>query len=548
MSVIAKCPNCSAEFDATDYDPGDQFQCPDCGAIVTVPSTSQTAKKLSISDRSRIGSGIRKKSSGIKPGKQATGKMRTSGGSRRPSGNRPPSAHRPASQNRAMRAGRSYQEDAEYSVETNSNTKKMVLIFSGLAVVVIVLVGVLFYLNQGDDADNTDKIAKTDEDPKVNNADTNPIVIPEEQVKDTTDKTDDKKTEQETKKEEPVAPKEIVRSAEYKQLVEDYYNKIVTAKIDDKEYLYDLENSTVSKIRQEIEKTLKIYKQFPTLKTPDDYYFFALFTKQQDEAIENYSECINLLVNDVKWKFLDLTYYAYYKRGVEYMRDREKVDEVLSDFAVVVEMQPEFAPVYYQRSMLYFRVKKYQECYWDIQSAMKFDEKYEQYRELKQMMKTCAKNGAKPRITDEDRREAIKELTEKIEENDKDANFLYQRAQQYMALKEWKKAEDDFTKCIDLISQDPKTQPSVLVMVKRERIICWRETGQLEKALKAINELMNEVEDDAMLYATRGLIHLKMKKYRDAKFDLTYATDLNNELKKDEKIQNALKECEEHLK
>jgi hypothetical protein len=31
------CPGCQAEYDATGYDPGDQFQCPSCQAIVTVP-------------------------------------------------------------------------------------------------------------------------------------------------------------------------------------------------------------------------------------------------------------------------------------------------------------------------------------------------------------------------------------------------------------------------------------------------------------------------------------------------------------------------------
>ncbi len=63
MARTAQCPNCHAEFDVTDYNPGDQFQCPDCNAIVTVPKKPASAvKKLTIGDRTRIGSGIKKKS------------------------------------------------------------------------------------------------------------------------------------------------------------------------------------------------------------------------------------------------------------------------------------------------------------------------------------------------------------------------------------------------------------------------------------------------------------------------------------------------------
>ncbi len=586
MTRIAKCPNCHAEFDVADYNPGDQFQCPDCNAIVTVPKKPDSAiKKLTIGDRTRIGSGIKKKTSQQRPARPQTGgtqrrKQRPQGqrpaNQQRPAAQRPaaqrPAAQRPASQRPANQqrpaakrpASRTdydnYDEEEDYQVKPASNYKKTILIISGLVVIVVVLVVTLWWINKDESTENIngndnitddDKLQKDPVEAAKKDAENPEDTEKKDDTNNNTDTTDENADENK-KDETPVIPKEVIRSEDYKTLMTKFFEEVVEKKLDDGDFWDNYSARSLKDIFDELNKVIDI--QYPANvkeKCPDDYFYRGLINStkyQRDAAITDYSDCIAMLKNETKWKYHDATNYLYYKRGAEYIRKIGDTEKAIEDFNIVIEKDAEFADAYILRGKGFYRLDKFQEAYEDFVNAIKINKEYGEYKEIQQMIDKCKKEGAKPVVTDEDRREAIKELTEAIEENPENVNALSNRGNLYLALKEWKKAEDDYTKVIDILEKNnPTFHSENIKIMKRMRIICWRELGELDKALVGINGLLDKSGEDPMLLATRGLIYLKMKKYRDALSDLVYAVDKEPELGKQAQITDAIAECKAAL-
>lgn len=147
---MVSCSGCQAEYDASGYDPGDRFQCPECNTIVTIPGGATASAAPKVAARSG-------------------GTSRTSRGTSRASR---PAAPRSTSKmrvvNEAVGMGaldptvdpRAIRRAGQAPAPVSEGTDKMML-YGGVGVVAIAIIGLVIYIAKQPSAEEKKK-AKQD--------------------------------------------------------------------------------------------------------------------------------------------------------------------------------------------------------------------------------------------------------------------------------------------------------------------------------------------------------------------------------------------------
>ena len=250
----------------------------------------------------------------------------------------------------------------------------------------------------------------------------------------------------------------------------------------------------------EVNRAIKDYDEAIELR-PDDADIYCgrglVYAKKGefDRAIEDYNRAI---------KFKPDHANAYYCRGIAYFNKGDH-DRALKDFDKVIELKPNYGEAYFNRALAY-------ENKGDLDRALKdFDKAIKLKRDFADAY--SGRGLAYSQKGDHDR--ALKDFDKAIELRPDDAEIYCGRALAYENKGDHDRAIKGYDKAIELKPDDAE--------IYCDRALAYENKGDLDRALKDFGKAIKLKPDYGEAYFNRALVYLVLKKWNQARSDLTEA-------------------------
>ena len=212
-------------------------------------------------------------------------------------------------------------------------------------------------------------------------------------------------------------------------------------------------------------------------------------------AIQDYTKAI-----DLKSDYAE----TYYNLGVAYGAKGDH-DQAIQDYTKAIDLNPDYTEVYYNRGVAYGAKGDHDRAIEDYTKAIDLNPDYtEAYHNR------GAAYGAKG-----DHDQAIQGYTKAIDLNPDDAETYSNRGVAYGAKGDHDQAIQDYTKAIDL-------NPDYAVAYNN-RGLAYGAKGDHDRAIHDYDRAIELMPDNAVAYYKRGVTWLFLKKWDQARSDLTAA-------------------------